>query len=404
MKKRPTVYLLASILLAACRGAVDAAEPTPTTLADPPESATPTGTPTPLPPDIRETRLLWQWEDAPPAALAAAGDQVVVLTADGSVVWLDANTGEPLAEHRLWSGILEGAVTGEVYSGDGRVIVAAHQNPLLPGGEFQSKVAVFDGPASESWSLPELSGQRYYLVALTGGQLIAAASSPDPAFPGLSAYDLALGDRLWQIENGEALDYRQLATDNQKMFALFDVPEGGRIDARLVDGTKCWEWIDPAAPQPDHLLAGEVGLYAVGVSRVQALDPEHGTPRWRVDLDISTEAGAASAGENLYVVPAPTAETEFRSGVASLEASSGNLAWHALGSMLVEALAVQNGTLWVLTKDIDQGTVSLSGLDAQTGLEQIRVTIDGSPDSLYRLAAGDRNVYVLGDSLYAFGS
>jgi hypothetical protein len=320
------------------------------------------------------------------------------------VVWLNAATGERLADYRLWSGILEGAVTGEVCLVEEQVIVAAHQNPLSPGGDFLSRVIVFDGPASESWSLPELADQRYYLIAPTGDELIAAASSPDPALPGLSAFDLVSGDLLWQIENGEALDINQLAADDDKMFALFDVPQGARVDARLVDGTKWWEWINTEAPPPDHLLAGEVDLYALGVSRVQALDLESGKPRWRVDLDISVEAGAAAAGDILYVVPAPTAETEFRSGVVGLEASSGNLAWHALGGMLVEAMAVQGDTLWVLSKDVDRGTVSLSGLESQTGLEGVRLEVDGSPDSLYRLAAGDRNVYVLGDWLYAYGS
>ncbi|MBN1123179.1 MAG: PQQ-binding-like beta-propeller repeat protein [Anaerolineae bacterium] len=398
------IYLIIAFLLAACRGTVGAAESTPTALADPTDSVTSTAAPTLPPPDITETHLLWQWTDSVPAALVASGDQVVVLTTDGSAVWLDAETGERLAEYRLWSGIIEGAVTGEVYSDEERVIVTAHQNPLLPGDGFQSRVVVFDGLASESWSLPELSDQRYYLIAPTGDELIAAASSPDPALPGLSAFDLDSGDRLWQIENGEALDIRQLTAANEKMFALFDVAEGGRIDARLVDGTKWWEWIDPSAPQPDHLLVSDTGLYVMGVSRVQAFDPERGTPRWWVDLAVSPEAGFAAAGDNLHLVPAPTAETEFRSGVVSLDASSGNLTWHALGGMLVEAIVVQGDTLWVLTKDIDRGTVSLSGLEALTGLERVRLEVEGSPDSLYRLAAGDRNVYVLGDSLYAFGS
>ncbi len=399
------VVLFAAILLAACQGEVDAAESTATALhGDLAEYAEPTVTPTLPPQDITETRLLWQWTDAVPAALAAAGDQVAVLTADGSVVWLDAATGERLADYRLWSGIIEGAATGEVYFVGGQTVVAAHQNPLSSGGDFLSRVVVFDGPASESWSLPELSDQRYYLIAPTGGELIAAASSPDPALSGLSAFDMISGGLLWQIENGEALDFQQITTADDKMFVLFDVPEGGRIDARLVDGTKWWEWIDPSVPPPDRLLVGDESLYAVGVSRVLALDLENGRAHWRVDLALSPEAGAAAAGENLYVVPAPTAETEFRSGVVSLDASSGNLAWHALGGMLVEAITVQGDRLWVLTKDADLGKVSLSGLEAQTGLERIRLDIDGSPDSLYRLAAGDRAVYVLGDSLYAYGS
>jgi hypothetical protein len=93
----------------------------------------------------------------------------------------------------------------------------------------------------------------------------------------------------------------------------------------------------------------------------------------------------------------------FRPGLISLSASRGGLAWHALAGLLADPLALGDEALWTVVKDYDSGQVALSALDPTTGLEQVRIPVSESPEVLYQIVAHGRRVYVLGDSLLAYG-
>ncbi len=56
-----------------------------------------------------------------------------------------------------------------------------------------------------------------------------------------------------------------------------------------------------------------------------------------------------------------------------------------------------------LSGDYNSGQVWLSGLEPRTGLELIRLPVGDDPQTLYQLVASGRQVYILGNSLLAYG-
>jgi outer membrane protein assembly factor BamB len=156
-------------------------------------------------------------------------------------------------------------------------------------------------------------------------------------------------------------------------------------------------------PYPDRIALGEDSVYVLNVNRLLALDPATGAVQWADDLQAAPEAGLASRDGLVYLAPSPTAEMGFRPGLISLSASRGGLAWHALAGLLADPLALGDEALWTVVKDYDSGQVALSALDPTTGLEQVRIPVSESPEVLYQIVAHGRRVYVLGDSLLAYG-
>lgn len=104
----------------------------------------------------------------------------------------------------------------------------------------------------------------------------------------------------------------------------------------------------------------------------------------------------------LYVVPAPTAGLSSRPGVLAINTEDGSIAWHALAGLVADPLAADGDALWAVVKDPEGGTVALSVLDAQTGLEQARLPLGTDLQENYALVADGDVAYVLGDSLTAY--
>jgi hypothetical protein len=105
----------------------------------------------------------------------------------------------------------------------------------------------------------------------------------------------------------------------------------------------------------------------------------------------------------IFLAPAPAAELGFRPGIVGLFADGSGLAWHSLGGLLADPVAANEQAVWTIVKDYDLGDVWLSGLEPDTGLEQIRLPVSRQPDVQYQLVPGDRRVFVLGNTLIAFG-
>ncbi len=367
--------------------------------------------PTPIPQasGVGSTRLLWEWREvARPSALAASGSRLAVIIADGRFAWLDANTGLVQSSSFLWPGILQGESWGEVYVDElGTIAVAAIReqsiNPQTGLADSRARLAAYDSEAGERWSLPELGPQHFYSAALTSISVVVGKWPQGFRDNTLAAYELYTGEKLWEIGDPET-GYEQIVHDGNRLYVLLDNDAGGAVAAfDLRTGEELWRWFDPEVLRPDRITLGESGIYLLNVNRLLALDPATGETKWSADLHTAPEAGLAARGNLVYLVPSPAAEMGFRPGLISLYADGSGLAWHALAGLLADPLALGDEALWTVVKDYDTGLVALSGLDPETGLERVRVPSDQNPAVLYQLVAHGRRVYVLGDSLLAYG-
>ncbi|MCC6904303.1 MAG: hypothetical protein IT326_00570, partial [Anaerolineae bacterium] len=75
----------------------------------------------------------------------------------------------------------------------------------------------------------------------------------------------------------------------------------------------------------------------------------------------------------------------------------------SLVGLLADPITVGTSVVWTVIKDYDGGRVYLSGLEAGSGLEQIRLEIGDDPSVLYQIAARGQRVYLMGESLRAYG-
>lgn len=386
-------------------------EVTPTPV-PPTATATEPPPPTPVPQmeGIGATRLLWEWgEVAPPSALAATGNRLAAIVADGRFVWLDADTGRLEGSAFLWSGILEGDSWGEVYSDGSVAVVAVRETSINPGtglADSRARVVVYGAEAKPMWALPQLdTPQHFYSAALASGPGIVIVGKWPYGFEdnSLATYELFSGQQIWEISEGE-VGYQQIAHDGTRLYVLLnDITGGGVISYDLRTGEELWRWSDEAVKQPDRIVLHGNSLYVLTVDTTLALDPLSGEVQWSVDFKAAPEAGLAVRGGLIYLVPAPTIELGFRPGIVALGSGGGKLAWHALNGLLADPVAVGDEALWTVVRDFDSGEVWLSGLEPETGLERIRLLIGDDPAVLYQLVALGRRVYVLGDSLQAYG-
>jgi outer membrane protein assembly factor BamB len=331
---------------------------------------------------------------------------LAVIVADGRFVWLNAQDGRLEAGAFLWSGLLEGDSWGEVYT-DGMVaVVAAREMSISPQtglADSRARLAVYDAGGNELWSLPELGAQHFYSAALAPGSVLVGKWPHGFDDNSLAAYELLTGQKLWEISD-EQTGYQQIVHDGTRMYVLLNNLSGGAVVCYdLRTGEELWRWSDPTIQQPDLIVLANDSLYVQTVDRTLALDKIAGTVKWVAILQTAPEAGLAILGGLLYLAPAPAAELGFRPGVVGLRADNGELAWHSLSGLLADPLAVGGEAVWTIVKDYSSGQVWLSGLEPQTGLELIRLPIGNDPQTLYQLVASGRQVYILGNSLLAYG-
>ncbi len=389
---------------------------TPTASASPTPVPTQPAPPSPAPQPVGpgSARQLWEWSEvARPAALAAAGERLAVLIADGRFAWVSAQTGRVEASAPLWAGITSGESWGEVYvDGLGTLGVAAIReqsiNPQTGLADSRARLAVYDAQASELWSLPPLESQHFYSAALTSISVVVGMWPAGFADNSLTAYELYTGQQLWSVTGaaGEASrpGYQQILHDGNRLYVLVRSADGGAVVSYdLRTGEEMWRWSDPEIRQPDLIALGRDQLYVLSVAQLRALNPVDGGMLWGVDLLSAPEAGLGVQADLLVLAPAPGAEQGFRPGVLALYADGHGLAWHSLRGLLADPVTARDAMVWAIVKDYDTGSVALSGLDSTTGLEQVRMPVSSRPDIIYQIVVADQRIYVLGESLQAFG-
>jgi len=413
-------------LLAGCDAAITAVEPNPVLVTLPVGTLTPTETlppsptlemtPTPTvvspvitasaPSGIAATHLLWEWSQVGrPTAAAVGGRRIAALLADGRFAWLDTDSGRIEANSFLWPGILEGDTTGEVYTDGVLAVIAAQEISVGSGGAAQSRtqLVVYDSGANKLWSLPQLGSGRFYTACVTGDAVITGTWPYGYWDNALAAYDLFTGEQIWRT-NLNQIGFEQIICSQGTLLALLNDRQTNAVAAfDRRSGEELWRWSDEEATPPDRILLHDGRVFAAAVDGLTALDLTTGRPVWRLGLDIASAAGVALLDDRLFLAPAPTVEMGFRPGVIGINTVDGALAWHSLIGLVADPVAAGQTTLWVIGKDYDAGFVTLSGLEADTGLERVRLSINSRPDELVKLVTDGDRVYVLGATLQAYG-
>jgi hypothetical protein len=398
---------------------VDPATPDITATAALDTSPTPTNALPPSPVveagDISKTRKLWEWtETAHPTAAAASTSRLGVIISDGRFGWVNTDSGKLESSSYLWEGLIEGETWGSVYVdglGTLAVVQANEQSVDSQTGypEFRSRISVVDAQANELWSLPELTSQRFYSVALTSVSVIVGTYKGSDGDNTLAAYELYTGNRIWEIGGEDTPDegsgYQQILQDGNRLYVLITGTEASAVAAfDLRTGDELWRWSDPEMPHPDLIALDTLNLYVLSIDRMTAIDPLNGEGRWTVSpLEVDATAGIATRQGYVYLAPAPSAETGFYPGVLALKADGSGLAWHSMAGILANPVSADEEAAWLIARNYESGNVWLSALDPVTGLEQIRLPVSNELDVIYQIVAFSRRIYVLGNSLQAFG-
>jgi hypothetical protein len=367
--------------------------------------------PTPIPENagLGSAAKLWEWNEvARPSAVAASTTRLAVIIADGRFAWLDADSGQVNSSTYLWSGILQGDSWGEVYA-DGLgtlAVVAAREQSISPQtglADSRSRLAVYDAQANELWSLPELGAQHFYSAALTSVSVVAGTWPQGFSDNTLASYELYTGEKQWEVTEGDS-GFAQIAHDGNRLYTLIRGTDQDTIAAfDLRTGEELWRWVDDQVVRPDLIALDASVVYVLSVNETLAIDATSGNLLWRVTLHAAPEAGMAVLDGNLFLAPSPAAELGFRPGIISLFGNGSGLAWHSLTGLLADPVAAGDDAIWAIVKDYDSGEVYLSGLEPLTGLEKIRLEVAPQPEVLYQITAFGRRVYILGNSLIAFG-
>jgi hypothetical protein len=351
------------------------------------------------------TRLEWEWEeDARPSALGRSDDRLGVIVSDGRFLWLDAATGKALMGGFLWPDDIRGETWGSVMvDGDTALVVALETfQPQL--GDFpqtRSRVVAFDAEGKELWNLPELGDKHLYSATLGQGMALIGTHRgfEDNS---LAAYQLSTGEIEWRYL-ADNYGFEKLITDGEHVYTTLVDAEGGGIAAYHLDsGALIWAEHDPAVHLSDDVVLDDGRLYILTQPGAVALNPANGEINWTVEVGLAPEAGMVARAPYLYVVPAPTAGLSNRPGVLSISTDDGSVAWHALAGLVADPLAANGDALWAVVRDLDEGTVSLSVLEAANGLERARIPLGTDVEEHYRLVANGDTVYVLGDTLRAY--
>jgi hypothetical protein len=251
------------------------------------------------------------------------------------------------------------------------------------------------------WSLPEL-GDKHLYSATVGEGMALIGTHRGFTDNSLSAYDLTSGEIEWRYE-AERYGFERLEADDAQVYSALVDAEGGGIAAYDVStGAIMWASHDPAVRLSDDLFLDGGRLYVLTQPGAIALNPEDGEITWAVEVGLAPEAGMVVREAYLYVVPAPTAGLGNKPGLLGVSTEDGSVAWHALAGLIADPLAASGEALWAIVKDPDAGTVALSVLEAESGLERARLPLGTDLEEHYRLVADGDTVYVLGDSMRAY--
>ncbi len=374
----------------------------------------PTSLPTPSPPPtpriasdgLPSTRLLWEWaEVARPTAAQPTQDRVAVVAADGRFLWLNEETGRTIAAAFLWETRIPGDTEADLIANGTLAVVSVREltvNPTSGLINTRSRLVIYDGEANELWSLPELGSQRFYDAVLTTNLVVVGQWPYGFTDNTLTAYEVFTGQEVWQIEE-EGNGFQQVLSDNTLLYVLVDEEGGDSVTGYdLRSGIEVWRWRDEDMPQPLLIARHETTIYILDSSMVIALDAETGRERWRSRIGAATDAGFRAAN-GLYYTAVPPSEENTRPGLAAFSTDSGELEWNALAGLVIDPLTLTEDALWALVKNYDSGEVALSGIDPDSGLEQVRVPIGRDPNILYSINAEDQVIIVAGDTLRAYG-
>lgn len=378
------------------------------------EAQTQTILPTPSPPPtpriasggIESTRLLWEWaEVARPTAAQPTQDRVGVVAADGRFLWLSAETGRSIAAAFIWESGVQGDTEANLIANGTLAVLSARELSISPESGLvntRARLVIYDGEANELWSLSELGTQRFYSSVLTTNLVVTGTWPYGFEDNSLAAYEVFTGQQSWEIEeNGNG--FQQILSDNTLLYVLVNEETGSAVVGYdLRSGIEVWRWRDEDLPQPTLIARHETTVYVLDSSQVIALEAETGRERWRSQIGAATEAGFR-AFEAQYFTAIPPSEDNTRPGVAAFSVEDGALAWNALAGLVVDPLTATDEALWLLVKNYDSGEVALSGVDLESGLEQVRVPIGRNPNVLYSVAAEDELIIVGGDTLRAYG-
>jgi outer membrane protein assembly factor BamB len=277
-------------------------------------------------------------------------------------------------------------------------------DPQTGEAASRAQLTVYDAGANSLWSLPELPSGRFYAAALLRDQVIAGLWPSGFWDNYLAAYDLFTGEQIWRITAGRS-GFQQIAHQGDQIIVLLDDEQNNAIVSYdALTGGEQWRWSDPEKVlRPERILLGANQVFLISADGLVALDAQTGSRNWQTLFSIAPQAGVALFGGTLVLTPAPTVDLGFRPGVVGIDALTGTLAWHSLIGLVVDPLAADGETLWVIARDYDEGLVVLSGLEMLSGLERVRINIEESPDTLLRLTADESRVFVMGEQLRAYG-
>jgi len=386
------------------------------TVTQPPSATPPVLQPTPSVPatpqpsssGIGSTRLLWEWSEVSrPAAAQPTRDRLAVISADGRFLWINAETGRIQASAVLWPGGIQGDTSGSIIADGSLAVINAREagiSSLTNQVTTSARVIVFDGEASELWSLPELGSQHFYSAVLTTNLVVVGKWPYGFEDNTLTAYEVFTGNQAWQIAE-ESNGFQQIVSDNARLYVLVNEEEGGAVASYdLRSGQELWRWRDESEEviRPEQIVLKDQTIYVIGAEQTIALNTNQGNERWRSQISPAPDAGIGLSDNLYYIAPSP-AENNTRPGVAALNSSNGRLVWNALAGLVVDPLTVSEETLWAVVKNYDSGEVALSALEADSGLEQVRLRIGSDPNVLYSITSQGQRAFVLGDSLRAYG-
>jgi outer membrane protein assembly factor BamB len=309
--------------------------------------------------------VLWEREVGASSAPLSVGDTLLVGTASGRLLLLDAARGDERLSISLGASIIAAPAVA-----DGRIFVGTDNDGLFAldadgGGELWHAPAdgiiwgaplvaertVFFGADSGFHALDAASGAERFTLTTDGGRVYSPAAFHDGTLYAafgvrLVAADAATGEIYW--EHSVELDWNRLAVDAD---AIYCGAEDGRFHALdRMTGDERWRsaqagnfWSAPA-------LTGELIIVGNVDSRIRALDRASGSQVWEFAAEDWATADPMVAGDTVYI---GVGNHEGRPGerpLYALDLTTGEVLWTFKTDGLIHAaVAVDAAGLYVVT-------------------------------------------------------